>query len=162
MNIYLRHGNDDKHSVYKQDNSLNSSKETEQAIIKKTKWLIETYGYPQKIYSSPFKRCRSTLRIMLNVLKNYHNVSIDPCLSRRFVNKEAKNPSVRPTTMQYHPPIQENNTHFKARVDKAEERAKKYHGVTWSITHYLVMKALCKKHNIILPAHMPFLYHVII
>src|SRR5438445_13871322 len=112
MHIYIRHGNDNQSKrrkksnqrLYTHDYSLNSYLQTEQDIINKTKWLIDMYGYPDKIYVSPFKRARSTIHIIDKVL-NHNNISVDPCLSRLFVNKEYQNPSVRVTTMQYKPPI---------------------------------------------------------
>lgn len=164
MHIYLRHGNDDKVSTYKHDKSLNSASQTEIDIVKKTRWLVKTYGFPSIIYCSPFKRARATLDIMIKYLSKMGDVKvrIDNYLSRLFVKNEYLNPSVRKTTMYYNPPIKENKKDFRRRVDKAEARASAEAGVTWSITHYLVMRRLSRKYDIALPKHMPFLYHVII
>ncbi|HSW75829.1 MAG TPA: histidine phosphatase family protein [Candidatus Saccharimonadales bacterium] len=163
MHIYLRHGDDtNKKSKYKHDKSLNVSKKTEYDIVKTTKKLIKLYGYPDRIYCSPFKRCRETLDIILKVVKNA-KVVIDSDLSRFFVKKEYIHPSVRHTTMYYDPPIKESHKEFKKRVERNERRVIKHdHDVTWCITHYLVMKCLCKKYQILLPDHMPFLYHFVL
>jgi len=156
--IYIRHGNDEKSSTYKHDNSLNSSAETEENIVITCKKLIDIYGYPDKIYCSPFRRARETLHIMKKLLPNTE-IIIDERLSRFFSKKDKENPRVRPKTMKYEPPIEETKYEFKKRVLSMEKVIRKQDNV-WCITHYLVIKQICKKYNVTIPHRMPFLYHV--
>lgn len=157
MHIYMRHGNDEKTSTFKQDKSLNSSSQCEQDIIDKTHQLIKLYGYPKKIYCSPFRRARETVHIMNKILNV--EIIIDSKLSRFFSKKEKLNPSVRTKTLKYNPPITESRLEFKQRVKEIEKIINKEESV-WVITHYLVMKNICKKYNKEIPSKMPFLYHV--
>lgn len=158
MRIYMRHGNDEKKSLYKHDKSLDSSSQYEQSIIEKTKDLIALYGYPDKIYCSPFRRARETVHIMRQLLNV--EIIINPNLSRFFQDKEKSNPSVRKKTMKYNPPIQESRIEFKQRVKQVEKIIDKEPGNIWCITHYLVIKQIGKKYNKEIPKRMPFLWHM--
>ncbi len=158
MHIYMRHGNDEKKSNYKHDKSLNSSSQYEQNIIEKTKELIKLYGYPDKIYCSPFRRARETVHIMRQLLNV--EIIIDPRLSRFFNEKEKSKPSVRRKTLQYNPPIHETKEQFKQRVKNVEKMIHKQSCNIWCITHYLVIKRISKKYNKPIPNKMPFLWHI--
>lgn len=161
MHIYIRHGNDEKKSNFKHDHSLNSSKEIKQEIIHFTNKLIMKYGYPDKIYCSPFKRVRSTVKIMKKILNNNVEIIVDPKLSRYFTKKEQEKPEVRDYTLKYKPPIYENTKLFKKRVDKFYKKVDQQKDKNiWCITHYLVIKHICKKKQIEIPKRMPFLYNV--
>lgn len=155
----MRHGNDDKKSNYKHDKSLNSLPETENQIIQFTKSLIKKYGYPDKIYCSPFKRARATLEIMLKLINKKVKVIIDPNLSRFFTRNEQKNVSVRRQTLKYDPPLYENKKSFHKRVDKVEKKNYCTCCNVWHITHYLVLKRICQNNNIPIPNHMKFLWY---
>jgi broad specificity phosphatase PhoE len=162
MNILIRHGNDNKKSEYKHDNSLNLTDKTTTDIINCTRKLIELYGFPDKIYCSPFHRVRETVKIMnREVLKNNVHINVDPNLSRFFSKHERDNPSIKNDTLKYGPPIVENKTSFNARVDKIDDKInhnKKKN--IWYITHYLVIKRIAKNHDITIPNHMPFLHAI--
>ena len=161
----MRHGNDNKSCDYKHDHSLQSDYIYEEEIIKKTKKLIKKYGYPEKIYCSPFKRVRETVVIMAKYIQSKNreiDIHVDPRLSRYFTSKEQLEPSVRKTTLKYNPPLDEDNKMFKKRVDKVEERINRNTVTTWCITHYLVIKRISKNNDIDIPAKMPFLYHMVI
>ena len=161
----MRHGNDNKICDYKHDHSLQSDYIYEQEIIKKTKKLIKKYGYPQKIYCSPFKRVRETVVIMAKYIQSKNrqiDIHVDPRLSRYFTSKEQLNPSVRKTTLKYNPPLDEDSTMFKKRVDKIEDCINRNTVTTWCITHYLVIKRISKNNDIDIPSKMPFLYHIVI
>jgi hypothetical protein len=162
MQIFLRHGNDNKKCKYLHDNSLNLEKSANTSdILKLTKYLIATYGYPKKIYCSPFYRAIQTAQIMqtqLNGLKNNVKIYIDPKLSRFFSPREQNNPSVRQRTYKYNPPIYETRYDFYDRVDKLNDKLNYRTGTTWYITHYLIIKRIANHHNVVIPDHMPFLY----
>lgn len=153
MPLYIRHGNDETTSYYKQDTRLNQS--FKQDIITVTQELIKQYGYPDKIYCSPFKRARETLNVMMTLIKC--PVFIDSNLSRFFSEKETLNPKVRPSTLKYNPPIQESKQEFKYRADHL-----KYKGNVWCITHFLIIKRTAKRAAKHVPHTMPFLYHLFI
>ena len=161
----MRHGNDNKISHYKHDHSLKSDLIYSEEILEKTKKLIKKYGYPKKIYCSPFKRVRETVDIIADYLESKgkdFEVKVDPNLSRYFSSKERMDPRIRKTTKQYKPPLDENSKRFKKRVDKAEHRIERNDCTTWCITHYLVIKRITKNNDIDIPKKMPFLYHVIV
>ena len=161
----MRHGNDNKTCKYKHDHSLQSDIMVQEEIIHKTKKLIKKYGYPTKIYCSPFKRVRETVAIMLDYIAEKGRqveIHVDPNLSRYFNGNERANPSVRKTTLKYNPPLDENGQMFKRRVDKAERRVMHNDDTVWCITHYLVIKRITKNNDIEIPRKMPFLYHVVL
>ena len=165
MHIYMRHGNDNKICEYQHDHSLKSELIYKEEIIEKTRKLIKKYGFPKKIYCSPFKRVRETVDIMADYI--YHkgkniDIRVDPNLSRYFNSHEQANPSVRQTTIRYNPPLNENGKMFKKRVDKVEQRISRNDCTVWCVTHYLVIKRITKNNHIEIPKKMPFLYHVVI
>ena len=158
----MRHGNDNKVCHYKHDHSLKSDLMYKEEIIEKTKYLIKKYGYPKKIYCSPFKRVRETVDIMIDYINSKGKsvtIKIDKNLSRYFSSNERASPSVRKTTIQYNPPLDENGHQFKKRVDKAYERIIRNDDLTWCVTHYLVIKRIAKNNHVEIPKKMPFLYH---
>ena len=162
--IILRHGNDESDTHYKHDSHLKACYHCDNKIIEVTKQLIEQYGYPKKIYCSPFARVRETVDIMLKVFKKHRRnveIIIEPNLSRYFTSSEQKNPGVRKKTLSYHPPIYENSESFKKRVDKVENKMKQKNK-TWVITHYLVMRQMARNNGIAIPEQMPFLYSMVI
>lgn len=160
----MRHGNDNKPSKYKQDNSLNlDNLNTKEDIIYHTKKLIKKYGYPQTIYCSPFQRAIQTVKIMKKVINKPVNIYIDSKLSRYFSNNEKKSPSVSSRTLRYNPPIHETHDEFYERVDKLHHKIDKRsynNNTTWYITHYLVIKRIATNDTISLPSYMPFLYTI--
>ncbi len=159
MHLYIRHGNDEnKHSTFKHDKSLNPLSSTEEDIIKFTQKLIKEYGAPDRIYCSPFKRARATLAIMLKVLDKT-KIVIEPRLSRFFSKKEQQKISVRNQTLSYHPPIYEDKHSFHKRVDKIQHKIDCGCCYTWCITHYLVLKRIGDTKNIPIPSHMKFLWY---
>ena len=163
MQIFIRHGNDNKSSKYQHDNSLNLCKKyVTDDIIKLTKKLIKKYGYPVKIYCSPFNRVIQTVNIMEPILKNNTEIIIEPKLSRFFNKKEQLHPSVRKETLKYYPPIYENNKEFKKRVDKIDNKLHKKNYTVWYISHYLVLKRIANNNNITIPDKMPFLFTMIV
>src|SRR4029078_1565238 len=163
MHLYIRHGNDDnRHSIYKHDKSLNSQSTTEEEIIHFTKKLIKQFGEPDRIFCSPLKRARATLSIMLKVIENRPKIIIEPKLSRFFTKKEQQKVSVRNQTLSYSPPIYEDKKSFHKRVDKVEKKINCKCCKTWTITHYLVLKRVAENNHISIPSHMKFLWYTTI
>ena len=67
MIIYIRHAHDnEKHAKHKHDHRL--TKKGKYQAKKLIHPLIEKYGYPTKIYFSPFIRCRETVSKMIGEL----------------------------------------------------------------------------------------------
>lgn len=163
--ILIRHGNDSGDSYYKHDNSLNlSASGTEDDIRKTTKKLIKKYGYPKRIYCSPFYRAIQTVNIMKKIINKPVQVYVDLKLARYFSSKEKNNPNVkdyvRYKTLKYNPPIFENKEQFHKRVDKVNKKILETNVTSWYITHYLVMKRIAKHNDIKIPSYMPFLYTI--
>ena len=163
MCIILRHGNDECKTNYKHDPHLKHCNHCKNDIIITTEELIKKYGYPNKIYCSPFTRVRETVDLMHKVFKKRHvhvDIIIEPKLSRYFTSAEKKNPGVRHNTLKYNPPIYESSDAFKNRVNQIEYKLK--HQNVWVITHYLVMRQIALNNHIHLPNRMPFLYSMVI
>jgi broad specificity phosphatase PhoE len=159
MQVFLRHGNDNKKSKYIHDHSLNLDQSSnEEDIITLTNQLIKKYGYPKRIYCSPFYRAIQTAQMMQSQCKYPVKLYIDPKLSRFFSPREQNSPSVRNRTYKYNPPIYEDKYDFYNRVDRLNGKLSSRRETTWYITHYLVMKRIASHHHITLPDHMPFLY----
>lgn len=164
--IYIRHG-DDSYSdpTREHDRRLTSSGYGE--AKEKTLWLVEKYGYPTRIYTSPFKRAVQTVKAMERVIKKRgHNVEVikDWKLSRYFSSREKENPQVYDETARAGAPIQESWEEFQRRCRSHMRGLKRdgtYRGkeIVWCITHALVLKEVARKYGVTLPEHIPFLHH---
>ena len=157
MQLFIRHGNDHTESKYKHDNELNSYYNTD--IVNLTHKLIKKYGCPKYIHCSPFQRSIQTVEIMEQVFKKSHKkvkILVDTKLSRFFNARRQLQPSVKKSTLYYHPPIYESKEQFNKRVKKVNHHAMNNTHSTWYITHYLVLKRIAHKHHIPIPEQMPF------
>ena len=184
MIIYLRHANDSqKRSRYKHDNHINKKGKLEAKEM--THKLIDKYGYPTKIYYSPFLRCRETLTVMVNELlykkkgqkihfclkcgkADIKNIDInldlvcDPDLSRYFVKDDRKKPSVSSSTLKFEVPIYEKKEGLIKRLDNHVESIKKEDkGVIWCITHAIIYKKIAQRLDIVTPESIDFLDHYV-
>lgn len=179
MIIYLRHADDNQHhSKHKHDNHISKKGKLDaKEIVYK---LIEQYGYPNKIYYSPFLRCRETVTIMMNELLNvrtgYNNdfclkctpeneyihiveLICDLTLSRYFTKKDRKRPSISASTLKYGVPIYEKKEGLSKRLDLHIESIRKVdsNSIIWCITHAVTYKKIAEKLNIKTPDHIEFL-----
>lgn len=177
MIIYIRHANDEEHNPdFKHDPHI--TKKGKRKIIKLTHKLIKKYGFPDKIFFSPFQRCTETAMTMINEIvfmqtgkrKNYcikcysYNIQMrtDNTLSRYFTDKDKLSPSVSPKTMKNKIPIYESKDKFSKRVHKHVSNIKNMeHNVTWCITHAITYKKIAKHFNISTPHRIDFLDHYV-
>ena len=163
MNIYLRHGdkayNNNSNVKYSLDSPL--SDKGIQQVKNGTVKLIESVGFPDKIYVSPLLRTRMTACIIQNILLQQFGIFIpiiiDPTLSEYLGNQWKKNikDHVYPETWNNGIVLQEYYKEFQKRVAKHwkqvctsreicnySHRKSKY---TLYITHGLFIKELAEQ-----------------
>lgn len=157
MIIFLRHANDDESATFKHDHHITEKGHKHAQQV--TKKLVEKYGSPDLIMSSPMHRGKETVDAMLEVLSNKPKVVYDKDLSRYFNSLEQAHPEVCTCTLKEKIPIYESREEFKKRCAKVLKKTKKIpkDKVVFVITHYLIMKFVADHYDITLPDHMPFL-----
>ena len=154
--LYLRHGDDS--NLTTPDPKLNL--DTLDKTISSIRDLISTYGIPDYIISSPMRRCRQTAEIIKMIVSHKYGlkvkISIDKRISRYFNREERK------TVIKREIPL-DNYRQFRSRVDRHIRKPSyligKNHNI-WCITHYLVIKRICRYYDIKIPSNMPFLWSV--
>ena len=110
--------------------------------------LIEQYGEPTKIISSPFRRARETAMVMNSILKTpFEEIVIDNSISEYLGNHADSPLDVTQATKVHNPPHPETFDDMKKRVKKhIDKMYKQDHdtpkGVVWIITHGLIMKQI--------------------
>ncbi len=164
--IYIRHG-DDSYSDPTREHDRRLTSTGYKDAKRKTMELVEKYGAPTRIYTSPFKRAVQSVHAMERVIKkNGHNVDVikDWKLSRYFSSREKQNPQVYEETERAGAPIHESWEEFQSRCRshmRSFKRDGMYRGkeVVWCITHALVLKEVARKYQVTLPEHIPFLHH---
>lgn len=158
--IYIRHADKQyknmKSELFKHDPGITQiGVERSRKVALK---LIEQYGEPVKIVSSPYRRARETAMIMNMTLKNpLEEIIIDTTISE-YLGNHANTPlDVTNATKFHNPPHPETFDDMKKRVKKHVEKVKKEDkmllqshnviekgqlGVVWYITHGLIMKQI--------------------
>lgn len=159
MVVYIRHANDDSKTKHKHDPHITQNGIT--LIKSKLKELIKKYGYPKKIYFSPFRRCIDTMRIIIHELKkdiDTENIKLicDVNLSRYFNKKEKKKPKVSKKTLEYNIPINESKYSFYKRVSLNAKDMKNNNNDVWCITHAIVYKTVARHLNVLTNDHINF------
>ena len=178
MIIYLRHANDNQHRPkHKHDNNISKKgKKDAQEMAHK---LIKKYGYPTRIYFSPFQRCKETVKKMMNELvsmqspDNKHfcfgcyegsiKLINDSRLSRYFTTSDKKKPSVSSKTLKHKIPIYESKDDFDKRISNQVEEIKNIdeNEIIWCITHAYTFKRIANKLNIDTTSHIKFLQYFV-
>lgn len=178
MIIYIRHANDEESNPkYKHDTHI--TREGKKQIVKFIHKLVKKYGYPDRIYFSPFQRCKETVMEMINeiifmktgsypkhCLKCYsYNIELikDSNLSRYFTKKDRNKPSVSRKTLKCKVPVNESHSDFHERIEKHIMTVKNNNNneVIWCITHAIVFKKIGKKLNVKTQDHIKFLDHFV-
>jgi len=112
--------------------------------ISVAKRLVEEYGEPSKIVSSPFRRARETAMIMNTVLKNpLEEILIDNNLSEYLGNHNHVPLDVTTATSIHNPPHPESFDDMKKRVKRHIEKIRKKSSekeTIWFVTHGLILK----------------------
>ena len=150
--IYIRHADKNysngESEIYKHDpgitkNGVESSKNVANC-------LIEKWGKPDIVVTSPYRRTRETVQIMLSVIKEKDNIQvyIDPEISEYLGNHRDSPMDVTDDTMIYNPPHPESFKEMKNRVKRHHNHIVNYidtipdNKVIWIITHGLVIKQI--------------------
>lgn len=160
--IYIRHadksyGNINNMEYFKHDPGITEvGVERAKSIAKK---LIEIYGEPTQIVSSPYRRTRETSLVMNSVLKNpLEDIIIDTGISEYLGNHSNAVLDVTSATKVHSPPHPETFEHMKHRVKKHLKKIQKYSkGVIWFISHGLIIKQLAGLLNIKTSKQLPYL-----
>jgi broad specificity phosphatase PhoE len=185
MIIYIRHANDNqkhKHSKHKHDHKI--TKRGKYSAKKMIHELTEKYGYPTKIYFSPFVRCRETVAAFVSELylkktgekkhfcfkcaddekdvSNKINIELvcDSRLSRYFTRSNRKKPSVASSTLKLGVPIYEKKHGLIQRMDNYVESIKKEdhsNDVIWCVTHGIIYKKIASRLGIMTADRIDFL-----
>lgn len=166
MLIYLRHTDDEYNSAtYLYDKKVTAKGARQMKRF--TDKLVKKYGLPDIIYSSPFRRCRYSVKFVLRHLRKKYNhhprIEIDSRLSRYFTSKEKQNPDISHNTAIYNVPIYETWKDFRKRTKNAIDEYDKYKNMNdkvWVMTHTLVIREACRHYNLDFPRWIPFLYKV--
>jgi broad specificity phosphatase PhoE len=160
--IYIRHadksyGNINNMEYFKHDPGITEmGVERAKCIAKK---LIEIYGEPTQIVSSPYRRTRETSLVMNSVLKNpLEDIIIDIGISEYLGNHSNAVLDVTSATKVHSPPHPETFENMKNRVKKHLKKIQKYSkGVIWFISHGLIIKQLAGLLNIKTSKQLPYL-----
>ena len=163
--VYWRHANDNERTPNKKHDPRATGKGRHNAR-KMARKMARKGGPPTIIYVSPMRRCRDTVRSMIEGLERDKHPApelvIDENLSRYFCSREQKRPEVRKSTGEV--PITETWSQFRARVKKRAQFLWKTHGgenggVAWCVTHALVLKQLAIFHREKIPGWLDFLFN---
>lgn len=164
--IYIRHG-EDKRGHYKYDEKLTDY--GKKKVKDLTKQLIDTYGFPDIIYYSPYYRTRQTKRLMLSVIDRDYGEELPPTkcdsrLSRFFTKRQSRNPDIRKDTRKRGAPIYETWREFKYRVGEhiSEMESNRQHHIIWCVTHTLVLDYVINHRGIDHDYEIPYLDTIIL
>lgn len=165
--ILIRHGDDEGTSSVSSPSrshrddphiTMKSSKMARQL----GKYLIEKYGYPTSIISSPMKRSRLTAASLAKSIDVDERcpITIDARYSRYFTRKERINPSLNEST-QLHLDVHEGKDRFRERIEDISVHLRNLpSGTVWIVTHALILKKLSKIYKFEVPEHINFLWHI--
>lgn len=161
--VYLRHADKEYPNGYsdffKHDPGI-----TEAGMMKTKKVserLIEQWGIPTRIVSSPYRRARETALLLNSCLEQpFDEIFIDVNLSEYLGNHSHVPIDVTQQTKVYNPPHPENFNDLNIRIKKhnlqARRRANELNnGVIWYVTHGLVIKQLASLIGIKLNRQFP-------
>ena len=160
--IYIRHadksyGNINNVEYFKHDPGITEvGVERTKSIASK---LIEIYGEPTLIVSSPYRRTRETALVMNSMLKKpLEEIAIDIGISEYLGNHNHVSLDVTHATLIHSPPHPETFEQMKARVKKHARKLKKFSkGVVWFISHGLIIKQIAALFNIKTSKQLPYL-----
>lgn len=164
--IYIRHCADhsEKSSTFVHDAKINQKGRRE--CQKVTLELIDRFGIPKVIVTSPFLRARQTTKIMKSVIRKSKGVKVkvivDKTLGRFFTSDQRIEPQIRPETTAYGPIVDKCNHELKRRIRKHLKKviSKGYHQkpeVIWCISHGVIIKKLVEAIGQKAPTEVPFL-----
>lgn len=149
--IYIRHCSDhsEKSSTFVHDAKI--KRKGKKDCRKKVIELIEHYGAPKVIVTSPFLRARQTAKVMKEEIKKLNDskvrIIIDSSLGRFFTHDQRNQPQIRPETTTYNPIIDKCDHDMKRRIRQHLTKviSREYHKkpeVVWCISHGVIIKKL--------------------
>lgn len=141
--LFIRHSEDDS-DYPKYSHDLPITKDGIKMTKKLTQKLINKHGVPDVIYCSPFKRCRSTVEIMIRTINTCVPIKIDTRLSKYYTESQQQNPNARPETQKYNPPTIETKEDVSRRSKNILTELRKTDLNVWCITHAIVVNNICK------------------
>lgn len=150
MLIFIRHGEklyyNGRSETLKHDSPLTENGKEEATRFGKE--LIEKYGNPSYVFSSPYLRCRETAIAMMAASEN-GNSSFELYIDRRvseYLGHHREEPlDVTEETLRYDPPHPEHFKELAARVEDAfhaYEKLESSDGPIWVITHGIVLSLI--------------------
>lgn len=150
--LYIRHGQKAYNNGASTDFSLDPPLTESGRESCKTKflYLIEKYGIPTKIISSPYLRARETAQIASDMIFQVTNkiieISYDPLIGEYLGNQRHKdiNKCLHQETLIHNPIPPEQWKQYSSRVRKHTRVANPN---CWYITHGLVIQSIALFHN---------------
>lgn len=173
MRVYIRHG----HKAYKNGKPsrfetygypkvyLHDPPLTRRGVIEAeylAERLIELYGPPDVIITSPYLRARETAASMAGVvIEASHPVRLVCCndVAEYLGNHGSATLDVESTTEEYNPPHPETFHAFRCRVNRHAETWSS-RDVTWIITHGIVINEILRPYYPKYP--IPYLGYIVI
>lgn len=149
MFIYIRHAEkkykNGQNSIYKFDPEIKENQDTK--FEKLTEKLINKYGIPDIILTSPYERTRQTAKEIKKYIKKYKNndIKIKICVevSEYLGNHSTSVLDVRPETKKSNPPHPEDLYLFRYRIRRHIKNMEKYkNNKVWIISHGLVISTV--------------------
>lgn len=167
MIIIFRHAKDDEKAA-SYDHDAHITEDGAAEIPSKVKHLVKKYGFPDIILCSPFVRARETLTVIRSTLKGHRKFSqvkfkIEKKLSRFFTSDQQKNPSMRPDTKKYKPPVYEHISDFNERLKGVLYKlvvkgyGNKDGPIVWCVSHGLAVKKMLLSIGLDSPESVPAL-----
>lgn len=169
MRIYIRHAEKEYKNghtnSYKHDPSITPT--GRDSIKDLVTFLVSTWGYPNTIICSPYRRARETVDNMLLSLQstipiNTIQLYCDCSLSEYLGNWKHDKLDVYPDTQIFNPPHPEMFCQFRNRLRRHNEyfiqqEEKNDTNVTWFVTHGLVISQLVNINHFYLKGPLPYL-----
>ena len=160
MLLYLRHGDDRGNDVYRHDRPLNDRGRHEAS--KEARRLIKKYGYPHRIFVSPFRRARDTLIAMTPHFDHPVEIHQDPRIAQHLSSKQQRDPHIGPETRAAITIREDKETfHHRISAHVREMRAWSASGMVWSITHQAVIEAVAPHFGKKISKSLDFLGHIV-
>ena len=158
--IYIRHADKDfsngNSEYFKHDPGI-----TEIGVERSKKIateLVELYGEPERIISSPYRRTRETSLVMNTMLKRpLDEIEINSDLSEYLGNHSGVPLDVTMPTKIHKPPHPETFEQMKKRVKKHLNKFRKTEGVIWVVTHGLIIRQISIHYDIKTSKQIPYL-----
>lgn len=164
--VYIRHAHKDYQNgnaeFFKFDPSITDEGVARAKII--AKHLVDLYGEPTRIISSPFRRTRETATVLGSILKNQFAdiYEIDRDVGEYLGNHNGAELDVVVATRIHNPFHSESFETMKKRVKKHIEKIRKRNSqnskeIIWVVTHGIIVKQVVSYFGIKSSKEIPYL-----